>query len=67
MGDGNVHVNYVVRPDTGQDVHTKLLDRLYDQVDALGGSISAEHGVGRVKRDAVMKRRRPLCRMCLGA
>jgi FAD/FMN-containing dehydrogenase len=54
IGDGNVHLN--VLPPLGLDpsAETALLARAKDvlnaQVDALRGSISAEHGVGRLKR-----------------
>jgi FAD/FMN-containing dehydrogenase len=35
----------------------RLFDRLFAEVDALKGSISAEHGVGRAKRDAIVSRK----------
>ena len=34
--------------------------RIFETVDRLGGSISAEHGVGRVKRAAFLQRSTPL-------
>ena len=37
-----------------------LLDALYREVVALGGSISAEHGIGRAKRDAFVGLKSPL-------
>lgn len=54
FGDGNVHLN--VLPPTGLDpaALAETLDRaktvLNAEVDAFAGSISAEHGVGRLKR-----------------
>lgn len=57
IGDGNLHVNFVLPPGSDADLHTRLLDGLYDKVDQLGGSISAEHGVGRAKREAVWDRK----------
>jgi FAD/FMN-containing dehydrogenase len=35
-----------------------LLKELYDEVAQLGGSISAEHGIGRLKREE-LERRKP--------
>lgn len=58
VGDGNIHVNYVVPPENNSAaLCAMLLDELCDEVDRLGGSISAEHGVGRAKRDAVAARK----------
>lgn len=56
LGDGNVHCH--VRPPAESDpdawiaAHGTAASRLvYDLALALGGSISAEHGIGRTKRD----------------
>lgn len=53
FGDGNVHLN-VVQRDPGDPEWPARAERakrvLNAAVDALGGSISAEHGVGRMKR-----------------
>ncbi|MEM1364006.1 MAG: FAD-binding oxidoreductase [Pseudomonadota bacterium] len=55
VGDGNLHYN--VFPPRGQnkDAFAELRDAIkravHDEVHALGGSISAEHGVGRLKVD----------------
>ncbi|MEQ1943449.1 FAD-binding oxidoreductase [Mesorhizobium sp. VNQ89] len=57
IGDGNLHINFVLPPGTDTGLHAGLLEGLYDQVDRLGGSISAEHGVGRAKREAVSQRK----------
>jgi FAD/FMN-containing dehydrogenase len=53
IGDGNIHYN------VGDE---KLLARrpevnriVYDAVDALGGSISAEHGLGQLKREEIRR------------
>ncbi len=53
LGDGNLHYN-VFPPKGGRrqdhDVQRDAIKRLvHDRVDALGGSVSAEHGVGRLK------------------
>lgn len=48
VGDGNLHVNVLgVPPDD-----TRVDDAVLDLVVELGGSISAEHGIGIAKRDA---------------
>jgi FAD/FMN-containing dehydrogenase len=57
IGDGNLHINFVLPPGTDRGLHSGLLEALYERVDRLGGSISAEHGVGRAKRDAVWRRK----------
>jgi FAD/FMN-containing dehydrogenase len=57
MGDGNLHVNFLVPKPRAAELYNPLLDRLYDTVDRLRGSISAEHGVGRAKRAAVWTRK----------
>ena len=53
LGDGNLHFN--VFPPEGQDRstwkdHKAIVQRaLHDLVDEMDGSISAEHGIGRLK------------------
>ena len=56
LGDGNVHFH--VRPPIDSDAdawitaHGERASRIvYDAAIALGGSISAEHGIGRIKRE----------------
>jgi FAD/FMN-containing dehydrogenase len=57
LGDGNLHYNVAPGADWAEG---QLLSRQYDvyqlvhdRVHAVGGSISAEHGVGQLKRDAL--------------
>jgi FAD/FMN-containing dehydrogenase len=57
VGDGNLHMNFLVPKASPAGLAHALLDRLFAEVDGLGGSISAEHGVGRLKRDAVAARK----------
>jgi FAD/FMN-containing dehydrogenase len=60
VGDGNLHFN-VVLPGNIQDfprVRDRLQHAILDAVQELGGSISAEHGIGRLKR-AQLERRKP--------
>lgn len=47
VGDGNLHVNLLDVPLAEQD---SLTDRVLDIVVDAGGSVSAEHGVGRAKK-----------------
>ena len=55
LGDGNLHYNIFPPPgtlrDPLRDTGTQFTRALHDLVDAMGGSFSAEHGVGRVKVD----------------
>ncbi|MGY0540260.1 FAD-binding oxidoreductase [Nocardioides sp. YJ-D4] len=55
IGDGNLHYNISapVGDDAALRARASALTRIvYDAVAALGGSISAEHGIGTLKRDA---------------
>ena len=55
IGDGNLHYNLSapVGDDAALRREAAALTRIvYDAVTALGGSISAEHGIGTLKRDA---------------
>ncbi|CAG9461920.1 unnamed protein product [Pedinophyceae sp. YPF-701] len=58
LGDGNLHLN-VVAPQDARDLTEVLEPWVYEQVRNEGGSISAEHGLGRMKRDAVLYSRTP--------
>ena len=57
IGDGNLHMNFVVPREKAKELSGPLFERLFAEVDALNGSISAEHGVGRAKRDAIIPRK----------
>jgi len=51
LGDGNLHYN-IVAPLP----HTDAVNRIvYDLVHELGGSFSAEHGIGQLKRDELLR------------
>jgi FAD/FMN-containing dehydrogenase len=64
IGDGNVHFNVGM----GDAAATEgLIERqgavnrvVYAVVDALGGSISAEHGLGQLKREEIRRHKDPL-------
>ena len=65
LGDGNLHYNVQAAP--GADGAAFLRDHehavntvVYDAVQACGGSISAEHGVGALKRDELPLRKSPV-------
>jgi FAD/FMN-containing dehydrogenase len=50
MGDGNLHFNVSQRPGTDRGFMARahaLEHAIFDLVGSLGGSISAEHGIGR--------------------
>jgi FAD/FMN-containing dehydrogenase len=55
VGDGNLHYNVVLPRDLPDaEWHAegrRITGALYDLVDELGGSFSAEHGVGQAKKD----------------
>ncbi|MEO1039300.1 MAG: FAD-binding oxidoreductase [Pseudomonadota bacterium] len=61
VGDGNVHFNVARREpgadDSFLDVAKPATAMIYDLVDAYGGSISAEHGVGILKQDELAARK----------
>ncbi|MFC7610787.1 FAD-binding oxidoreductase [Teichococcus aestuarii] len=60
VGDGNVHYNVLPPPGLDDDAQDALLHRaeelVFALVDRFGGSISAEHGIGRVKREPFLRR-----------
>ena len=65
LGDGNLHYN--VQAPAGQDSaafvasHEHAINNLvYDAVQRLGGSFSAEHGIGVLKRDELAARKSPV-------
>ncbi len=53
LGDGNLHYNLFAEPGQSREAYADQRDRLtacvHDLVDRMGGSISAEHGIGRYK------------------
>ena len=65
LGDGNLHYN--VQAPQGQPPaeflaanETAVNAVVYDQVVQHGGSISAEHGIGRLKREELAERKSPV-------
>lgn len=60
VGDGNLHFNFITPPERVAELKPVLLGRLYDEVTALHGSISAEHGIGRLKSQDLARLKDPL-------
>jgi FAD/FMN-containing dehydrogenase len=63
-GDGNIHFN-VSQPAGADrarfmDLRHAMNERVHDLVAAMGGSISAEHGVGQLKRDDLLRYKDPV-------
>ncbi len=63
-GDGNLHFNMGVEaPHDSKIVFTVEKDIhafVYEKVIAMGGTISAEHGIGQLKRDAMTMAKDPV-------
>ncbi|MEX2009929.1 MAG: FAD-linked oxidase C-terminal domain-containing protein, partial [Dongiaceae bacterium] len=59
LGDGNVHFNLIQPADADPraflDRREALSRIVHDTAVELGGSISAEHGLGRLKRDEIRR------------
>jgi FAD/FMN-containing dehydrogenase len=60
IGDGNLHINLIpprgLPPDRRAALFHEAETTLFGVLDQFGGSISAEHGIGRAKRSAFLKR-----------
>ena len=59
LGDGNLHYNVAPPVDMADTVFLEQQDAVnrvvHDSVHAFGGSISAEHGIGALKRDEIRR------------
>lgn len=59
VGDGNLHYNVLLPPSVSHDDYARLTAalnrRVHDLVAQRGGSISAEHGVGQLRRDELRR------------
>jgi D-lactate dehydrogenase (cytochrome) len=62
VGDGNLHLNALFPLDDPglAAARHRLPGLIFDLVQDLGGSISAEHGIGRLKRAELHARKDPL-------
>jgi FAD/FMN-containing dehydrogenase len=64
LGDGNVHYN--VSQPVGADkaaflaLWEPMSEAIHELVNRMGGSISAEHGIGRMKREALLRFKDPV-------
>lgn len=60
IGDGNLHLNIIppkgLAPEAVEILFHQTEEIIFDAVDRYGGSISAEHGIGRVKQKAFLER-----------
>lgn len=56
-GDGNVHVNVTGLPETSEEPCTALI---LERVISFDGSVSAEHGIGRLKKEWLLRQRGPV-------
>ena len=59
VGDGNLHYNQS-KPEAGENAQfiaaqAEVNRIVHDIVHTLGGSISAEHGIGQLKRDELQR------------
>ncbi len=61
VGDGNLHFNLLqpaaMAPEAFRAMKDRIQAEVFDMVDDLGGSISAEHGIGRLKRHELAHRK----------
>ncbi len=61
IGDGNIHYDVIptegAGPNALDDKRPAIEAAVYDVIDLFDGSISAEHGVGRHRRDTLAKRK----------
>ncbi|MGH6892844.1 MAG: FAD-binding oxidoreductase [Dongiaceae bacterium] len=63
LGDGNIHFNLVQPEDESKEcflARTESMNRIvHDVVERFGGSISAEHGIGQLRRAELQHRKPP--------
>ena len=59
LGDGNIH--YAIYPTKFDEIlFDKLTNRLEEVTQELGGSFSAEHGIGLSKKKSMARRKNPV-------
>jgi FAD/FMN-containing dehydrogenase len=71
LGDGNVHFHVIAPPGVSREeweanAGKAISAQIYDMVTQWGGSISAEHGIGQVKRDELARLGDPVALDLLG-
>ena len=52
LGDGNLHLN-ISTPSWQEELRNQIEPFVYEWTAQQNGSISAEHGLGRMKRDCI--------------
>ncbi|WP_165492874.1 FAD-binding oxidoreductase [Lichenihabitans psoromatis] len=64
VGDGNIHFNVLSREPDDWDAFRAAMPALYRMTEdvalALGGTVSAEHGIGQSKREALLRMKSPV-------
>ena len=59
IGDGNIHYNMIVPKNSSHDSYVHLRNNIYSYINNLvqefGGSFSAEHGIGQIKKNSLLK------------
>lgn len=65
VGDGNIHFNVTPPPGADHDAFVSkdglpVSAAIHDLIASLNGSISAEHGIGRLKREELAWRKSPV-------
>jgi FAD/FMN-containing dehydrogenase len=61
VGDGNIHVNFLPADGSNLERFKAVAGEAYRLVEdaalSLGGTVSAEHGIGQTKREALLRMR----------
>jgi FAD/FMN-containing dehydrogenase len=64
VGDGNIHFNLAAPPSMPDETFRARMSEVYrmteDMALSLNGSVSAEHGIGQSKREALMRMKTPV-------
>ena len=59
IGDGNIHFNMIIPQSISNDLYIQIRDNIYFYINSLveefGGSFSAEHGIGQIKKNSLLK------------
>ena len=59
LGDGNIHFNLLAPPHVLLENEERLTAAVFDVTESLGGSFSAEHGIGQRWRNELARRKPP--------
>lgn len=49
-GNGHPHQNFIARDDSELATIEEVIERILRNIVALGGTVAAEHGIGKIKR-----------------